>query len=183
MRLFVGVPIPIELREKLQSVQKEMGLSIKGVFVSPENFHFTVKFLGDVRDERMSEICLCVQKAVLNYSPFPVRVSDVGAFPSDVHPHVVWVGASDNPLFVSLLTDMQQALGHFRKEDHQTPVPHLTLARVRAVFDGKRLSAAFEKFRSFDFGSFTVDRVVLYNSDLGREGPAYTVVREFVLGG
>lgn len=183
MRLFVGVPIPLKLHEKLHAVQKDIEQSVKGSFVSPANFHFTAKFLGDVGEGTISDICSHIDAVLLKHSSFPVRLIGLGAFPSVKHLRVVWVGTSENPAFVSLLTVIQRALGSFRKDNYEAVIPHLTLVRVRGVSDQQKLEMTFKKFRLFDFGSFTVGNVVLYRSDLGRAGPVYTIVREFVLGG
>ena len=52
--------------------------------------------------------------------------------------------------------------------------PHLTLGRVKSLKGTGDLADLMEKDRDVDLGPFTVDRIVLFRSDLRPTGPIYT---------
>jgi 2'-5' RNA ligase len=60
--------------------------------------------------------------------------------------------------------------------------PHLTLGRVRSSHGKGALAAKIEKYREEDVGTFQVERVTLFQSDLKPSGPVYTPLKELPLG-
>ncbi len=177
MRLFVGVPLPESFRTTLEALQKKLSSSGADLtLVHSRNFHFTLKFLGDVADP--AGIISRLEK--VKSSPFPVTLSGIGVFPSQKFVRVVWVGTGSEA-FVSLARDVQEKLQDVRKEEYKDVVVHLTLARVRSQRNREELLSIVSQLKSKNFGSFVVDRFVLYESLLQRGGPAYRVVKEFPL--
>lgn len=175
MRVFVGVPITEELKKKILPFQKEIlssGADVK--LVSPEQLHFTLKFLGEIKD--VNNVVLKLRE--LRKKKFSVEVKDVGVFPSEKVVHVVWAG-SESEEFVSLVKAVQDALNDVRKEDYRDVVPHLTVARVRSSKNIRKLLDVIKSFKGKSFGTLVVDRFVLYESVLTAQGPVYKVVEEF----
>jgi 2'-5' RNA ligase len=108
-----------------------------------------------------------------------LRVSGVGAFPTLRHPKIVWGGITDGTeplrrLYDDLETRMLD-LGCYRKEERGY-TPHLTLGRVRGESDGVTLAKELPKYLAWDAGRTAVDEVLVYASELGRDGPEYTVI-------
>ena len=58
-------------------------------WVRPENLHLTVKFLGDVPVEKLTEIALAIEGAVTRSSPFEIEIAETGAFPQRGTPRTV----------------------------------------------------------------------------------------------
>src|SRR3989338_3583443 len=77
---------------------------------------------------------------------------------------------------VSLSEDVQKKLADFRKEDHQSIVPHLTIARV-----SEKVKLDIDKWKDASFGEFLVSSFVLYESVLTSQGSMYRIVKEFGL--
>jgi 2'-5' RNA ligase len=101
-------------------------------WVSTNNLHVTLKFLGDVEDREIYAICRAVNNAVQNASCFSLACRGVGAFPSIHQPRTIWVGIDDldqelTTLFSRLESELS-ALG-FPREPRRFK-PHLTLGRV-----------------------------------------------------
>lgn len=97
MRLFVGIPIPSEIKKEIIVLQK--GLQSSGAdlsVVSENNLHFTLKFLGEIDEKNgknieesrktigkiIEEIELILKKISKKYKPFNVHLHGVGSFPS-----------------------------------------------------------------------------------------------------
>ena len=73
--------------------------------------------------------------------------------------------------------------GYGFKKEARPFAPHLTLARVRG--DAKlpeELSRYFIENSATVYGESRFDRIVLFKSELRREGPVYTALEEIRLG-
>jgi 2'-5' RNA ligase len=180
-RLFVGIPLAEEARSKLKPLLQE--LKLPGINTVPtENLHFTVKFLGEVEEEKIAEIIVQLEKLVQSFSVFMVEFTGVGAFPDLSAPQVLWLGAKSTEL-LRLMQDTDAALDHLRKDEHASGFPHLTLARIKLVKDYPRWLEKIKAFDKIKLEEMRVDNIVLYESILGKDGPRYKVVKEFRLKG
>src|SRR5437764_3859520 len=97
MRLFLAVTLPEELIARVADVQKELREAIlaDGVrWTRPEQFHYTVKFLGEQSPARMHEAVECATAFCRSSSPFEITLGGVGAFPNGERPSVIWLGAT-----------------------------------------------------------------------------------------
>lgn len=145
MRTFVAlVPSEAEQRRLADAAAglRDAGFPIR--WVPPENVHLTLKFLGEVAEERVREVCAAVDGAAAGVGPFEMTVSRFGAFPSLRRPQVVWVGVELEATLQSLQESLEEALAAlgFPREERAFR-PHLTLGRAR-----KRVSS--NEFRGLD---------------------------------
>lgn len=174
MRLFAALPIAEPARgeiAKLLTRLREPGWPLR--LVQDHGVHLTMKFFGEVPAGRLEVIEEAVRAAVPGTGPLHLQLSDVGAFPSERRPRIIWVGL-DAPPGLELLQDRlerrAEAIG-FPPEG--TPFrPHVTLARVR---EGHRLpNGALEGLDGqYEPVGFLASELVLYESLLGRGGPRY----------
>src|SRR5687768_4495949 len=127
MRCFIAVDLAPELRDRVVHLQQGLkGLDTK--LIEPENFHFTLKFLGEVDVKTLDEVKSRISSLTSNQSfKFNIDLEGVGAFPNDHFIRVVWIGADK---LIPLQKQVNEALsGLFAQEK---PISHLTLARVRS---------------------------------------------------
>lgn len=179
-RLFVGIPVSAEVRERLTVLLKELTKSgAELAVVAPENLHFTLKFLGDIPEPKISEISSKLSEITRSQKPFSIGLNRLGAFPTLNYINVIWAGG-ESPEMVVLMKKVNIALDFYRRERHPSDVPHVTLARVKSVRNQGSLRAFLE--RKFSAPVMSIEKVVLYASELLPEGPKYTVVKEFPLG-
>lgn len=166
-RCFIAINIPRNIREELIPLLKE--LKEKGVrTVSPKNLHFTLKFLGEIKPDKIQKTIEALSK--LEFNPFKIEVKGAGAFPNQNYIKVVWVGAK-NEEFEKFAKEINESLnGLFPKENFSA---HLTLGRLNKKAN---LSSFFEKYKEKSFGSFVANSFELIQSDLTKEGPAYSVL-------
>ena len=141
--------------------------------------HVTLLFLGEVDEREVVDVCRVVKDVAGREPPFPLRVSGVGAFPNTRRPKTVWAGVTDGAEPLRRLYGLIEArlldLGGYRKEE-RAYTPHLTLGRVRAESGGHALAAELPKLLAWNGGQTTVDEVVVFASELTRDGPAYTAL-------
>ena len=75
---------------------------------------------------------------------------------------------------------MEEKLGKQFPQDFEFTV-HLTLARVKFVKDKLKLLDFLQRNKEIELGETEIDKLVLYESVLGEEGPKYSVLEEFEL--
>jgi 2'-5' RNA ligase len=174
MRLFVALPLPAPARDEIAALLTRMkGCEWPVRWVRDEGLHLTLKFYGEVAPERLEVIEESIRFAVAGTGPIPLRLDPLGAFPSERHPRVLWVGL-DAPATLELLQDRLERQGEeigFPPEGAPFR-PHVTLGRVR---EGHRLppGALASMDGTYERVPFLADQVVLYESLLSRDGPRY----------
>jgi 2'-5' RNA ligase len=168
MRLFIGIDLPEEIKEKVFALEKE--LPAEGIKpVAKENLHITIKFIGEKEDA--SEIISALEN--IENEKIGIRVKGVGAFPSTDYINVIWVGAEGK--LEPLVRKIESAL----KMKNERFEGHITIARVKKRIDAKNF---FERHKGEEFGSFVAKSFVLYKSTLTPQGPIYEKVEEFKMG-
>ena len=99
LRCFIAIEIPEAIKRAIVSSidgLKKSGADVK--WVSPENIHITLQFLGETEEAHIPLIKEALDKILLPYSPFYIKIAGVGCFPDTRRPRVIWVGRkSPNP--------------------------------------------------------------------------------------
>ncbi|GAB3677694.1 RNA 2',3'-cyclic phosphodiesterase [Halopiger thermotolerans] len=183
-RLFVSVDLPDDLAESVADLQNEFADASGLNFTDPEQAHVTLKFLGDVDENRLpaleDELAATVDDAGVD--PFEARFGGLGVFPSLEYISVVWFGAETGGEELTRLHEAIEerttAMG-FDPEDHDF-TPHVTLARMEHA-GGKELVQELVRERDPTIGEMRVDEVRLTESTLTDDGPVYSTVERFPL--
>ncbi len=142
-----------------------------------EKLHLTLKFLGDIDEERLKNLIEAVEKTTKQFSNFKLQISETGAFPSPKNGRVLWLGVRDEQEDTRRLNEILETeceRKDFEKEKRNFK-PHLTIARLRQPSQSKEL---VEKHLRNDFASieFTVSEIVIYESRLQKSGSIYSIV-------
>ena len=181
MRLFFSVPIPTEIsREITAESKKTAARSLR--WIAPENQHFTLRFLGEIKEGRVAEFISAGQETARKHHPFLLTISGSGFFPDEVRPGVFWVGTGEgSERIVALADGLSRVLneGGFPSEDRPF-IPHLTVARVKGRVPPEILKK-LALWREKDFGSFKVNEFCLMESLLLPTGVVYQKVHSFSL--
>jgi len=135
IRSFIAIELPEAVLTGLQQLQTELTLPRYSFVkcVSPEGIHLTLKFLGNISAQKVTDITGVMEQASQGVSPFQLQITEVGAFPDMRRPRVLWVGIKGE---VDKLIGWQQRIDNglvplgFAKETRPF-TPHLTLARLR----------------------------------------------------
>lgn len=179
MRLFIGIPLPSEYAHIIRKIQEawKKRLISKVSWMRPELAHVTLKFLGEVDEEKIPAILQAMREAA--WGSFDARGGAGGFFPSRGAPRVVWVG---------LRQGREECAAYFEKLDgglakagflaESKPfAAHLTVARVKAAIRSDDWSGLLVDLKR-DWPAFTVSHVVLWQSILKSSGPEYRRVAE-----
>ena len=187
MRVFIAIDIGKEIRAALSDLQQQLQskVDIKKSdvkWVNPENIHLTLKFLGEIKDEKVAEVCNITQDVAGRHKNFELDVESVGSF-GGRSARVVWVGVGqgcDNLLELQKDLDQQLALAGWPQETRKF-TGHLTLCRVRNPKAGFKLAQVSDAYRDFKLGTMSADSVTVYQSQLRPTGPIYTVLGDYKL--
>ncbi len=178
MRLFTGVAVPEQLKEKLLLSQKRIERLSDIKLVEPENLHFSLKFLGEVDEDRVKAVREVLTSAGSTFSSFSLTISGIGAFPSAGSCRVVWAGCSagskDLEALAGFIDSKLSKIGFIAEEKPFRA--HLTLGRIRLVEKNPKLEKFILNNKETDFGSFRVSKISLIESQLSPHGPTYTEI-------
>jgi 2'-5' RNA ligase len=184
IRAFIACDIPEALLEKISSIHDKLkALDVEVGWTKVSSIHLTIRFLGDMEESLVDKVDAVIKEASKGQPPFDISIKGSGAFPNLKHPRVIWLGIDDG---AKGLTNLQRALEDglkalcFEPEEREFR-PHLTLGRVKGAKGKERLSSAVSGLKDIEIGSFTVDRVILYKSELKPTGAVYTKLREVIL--
>ena len=159
-------------------------------WVDPAQYHFTLRFLGDLDADQRQRVFDAVSGACRGFSPFSLRLGGLGAFPDLSRPRVLWIGVEPpgDRLLTQLASEVERALGErgFGQADRPF-APHLTIGRVAKVpARGLReapLAAYAGRSLAEACGSAEVREVVVMASRLTPSGPIYTPLMAVPLDG
>lgn len=179
IRVFLAGDLSSGTRESLFSFQQELKKTLPPVnWVRPESIHLTMKFLGYVEPSRISQLLLALEPVGTAQHGFSMEVQGVGVFPHIKHPKILWVGITgQTQALQELVLEIEAALEPLGFPPEEKPYhPHLTLARIKRdnALVGSALLENAVLEREQHFGTFTVDRLTLFQSDLDSTGATYT---------
>jgi len=131
MRLFVAVQIEDENKKSINEIQKQYkAQSIKGTFTRIENYHITLKFLGEMEKELVSKIIFVLDRTAEESVSFVFTSGNTGCF-NRREGSTLFLGidkGADNLWKLSALLEEEFLKSGFKKEDKEF-TPHITLGR------------------------------------------------------
>jgi len=186
MRLFIAVAVPDSVKQHARMLRNELGVARADVrWVEYENYHLTLKFLGEVKETKLPLISESLTLVGDSAPAFNISAGGLGFFPNKMRPRVIWLGIKgelDKAEYLGERIDAYLAAQGFEEEkDHRF---HLTLGRVRSDL---RLNEMLKIVRDIEgkekLRSFKVEEFHLMRSILSPKGPVYSVVESFPLKG
>ena len=175
IRAFIAANLALSVSEEMAKVQSALQKAKGDIrWVKPQGFHLTFRFLGNIEPIRVAPILTALRAAARLHPQFQVRTQGLGAFPSFTRPRVLWTRLNGDGL-QELYTKIESALSScgFPPEGRAFR-PHITLGRVRSPRGWNLVLEGIKAYLQYDFGESPIDKVTLYQSDLGPGGAVYT---------
>lgn len=177
-RLFVALRPPPEIRALLSAAMAGVP---QARWQDDDQLHMTIRFVGEVERPVAEDIALALGQ--VRGRAAEVRVSGVGVFETRSRIDTLWAGIAPPDALLALHRKVDQALVRIGlAPERRAFVPHVTLARLprAAGVDGM-----IDRWRAdhamLSSGGFVLDRLVLYESRLGRDGAVYDPVTSWPL--
>jgi len=183
MRLFIAVNISENNHKKIAGIRtilKKAGADIK--WVTDENIHITLKFLGDTGEEKLAGIKAKIETAIAGTKQFEICLDCCGFFPSEISPRIFFIGiknGSKNLSGIAGKLDAELSEIGFSKETRPFAA-HITIGRFRSGKGSEKLAKEAVKFPGETIRE-TVEKISLIKSTLTPAGPVYETVEEFCL--
>ncbi len=187
MRCFIAISINEKTRDALGDLQRRLQGEVdikKGdvKWVRPGSIHLTLKFLGEIKDEEVIEVCNVVEEVAARYKSFELDIEQVGCF-GGRSARVLWVGTGDgsDDLF-GLQEDLENQLdqGGWAREARKFS-GHLTLCRIKNYKAGIKLAQLTEQYKDFKVSVISAEAITVYQSQLTGQEPVYTVLGNYKL--
>jgi 2'-5' RNA ligase len=174
LRLFIGVELDGEMKSRVAAIAdalgEKLGRRVTARWISPDNLHITLWFIGEVSDDRAAAIIDAVN------APFATRTFDlelrgVGVFPPHGPPRVLWIGVAEGQhSMIALYNELAarlQPLG--LQPERRAYSAHLTIARIKAwPHRATRLDGVVA-----DAGRCRITAVTVFRSRLSPKGASY----------
>ncbi len=176
MRAFIAIDIPEELKEKILDIQKNFkDFDIK--FVEKENFHFNLKFLGEISEESVEKIKHALESIAEKFEPFELDIKNIGIFPSLNYIRVIWIGVGEGHNILSAIAnEVDNSLADIVPKENRGFEPHLTIGRVRSGRNRDELVKIVKKLEKTEIGKMKAKEIKLMQSKLSPKGPVYSEV-------
>ena len=168
-RLFTALEVP---RDAALSLSLLRGGIPGARWIDVENYHLTLRFIGDVDGHLADEIAQGLDRV---YRPsFDLQLSGVDAFGSR-KPHAIYAAARPSPELTALQAEIDRICTRAgAPSDQRKFVPHVTLARLRNADDGE-VARYLSGRGNFAALPFRVSRFVLISSRDSVGGGPYVV--------
>ena len=180
MRAFIAIELPENIRTALRRRQALFrSASPEARWTQTEGIHLTLKFLGEVSDQKVREVCDSLKK-LGRFEAFAIGLKEFGFFPDARRPRVFWVGVEAAPNLSRLAEQVEEATraAGFAREERAFR-PHLTLARFRVPQPQPALQALLAQQGEQELGTFEVSEFFLFESKLSPQGAQYRKVERF----
>lgn len=181
MRAFLAFDIDSVVKAYLQEIIMSMTSRMRDVrWVKSESQHITLKFFGDIEEDKVKTIGEALAAVGTKFGPFEVTLRGINAFPSKKRARVIVVDLEKGvDIAKAIFHDIEVALSTLGIEGEKRGyIPHITLGRR------KDPSPILERDLPAVKGmGFIVNGVVLYKSTLTPAGAIYTKVWELALRG
>ena len=185
LRCFISIEIPETIKISVLDIidrLRQSGADVK--WASDENIHITLQFLGETDEALVPAIKGALDKILATYSPFYIKIAEVGCFPDGRRPRVIWVGMEESQTMIKLHKDIVTEMVKFGyKKEERGFTPHITVGRVKSNRYLGELTRKLDEIRSARFSGFEVQDIRLMKSELQPSGAKHYCLAEIPIGG
>lgn len=174
-RLFAALEIPHNAAMSLSLLRG----GLPGArWIDPENYHLTLRFIGDVEHHVADEFADALDR--IRRFEFRLGLSGLGCF-GGKKPHSLFAVPTASPDLIELQAEIERICQRLRlPADSRKFTPHVTIARLRNV--APEMAARYLSSRgNFHVPPFSVNRFVLMSSKESVGGGPYIVEESYDL--
>lgn len=172
-RTFISVDLPRRIQKEIKKLQDKLP-GFEGKRTELENLHLTLKFLGEISEERIEEIKKCLK--TIKFEKFECEIDRVGVF-SPKFVKIVWVHLRNCNRLQKVIDEALS--GIFKKEERF--MSHVTIARVKYLKNKNYFLGELDKIKIPLGLKFKVNNFELKKSTPTPDGPVYEILEEYTL--
>jgi len=176
-RCFISINLPENVRREIVKIQKQLEKEnlFVGKFIEPENLHLTLKFLGEIDEDKIEKIRRILREEIRFDLFFEAELKHVGFFDNQKY-GVVWIHLSNCE---NLQEQVDNSLIELFEPEKRF-MSHVTIARIKKIKNKKKLIEFLKEIKTKNL-KFNIDKFYLMESRLSHDGPEYEVIEEFFL--
>ena len=187
-RLFIAISVPEAVRKEIARMQarlKRASPSGSVRWTRSEQFHITLKFLGDVPINQLETLKDSIASACAGMYPPQIAALGTGFFPNRRNPRIIWIGAHDDTGSTVKLHRRMTGMLHWLlpAERSEKFTGHITLGRFKPGHHAsipRTVEQATVFHRQF-FGQWQADEIELVRSELNSTGAEHTAIAIYPL--
>ncbi len=186
IRTFIAVELSEEVRAALLDEVARLKPHFPRInWVKPDNLHLTIQFLGNLQPDDLPGIFEAAQEAAAISAPFSLTVAGAGAFPDADHPRVIYAGCTEGEeAAVTLAGHVSEFLAPIGfPPDARRYRPHFTLGRIKQPADALGIGDFLPELAARHFGMIEVEELVVFMSELKKQGARHTPMQRIPLKG
>ncbi len=174
-RLFTGLEIPAQTGLHLSMLRG----GLRGArWIDPENYHITLRFIGDIDDRTADEVADALSR--IRRDPVEIRLNGLGSF-GNGKPHSIWARVEPSAQLAELQAEQERILQRLGlPPERRKYMPHVTIARCKTASNADVARWLTER-GSFQAPTFLAGRFVLFSSRASIGGGPYLVEEAFPL--
>jgi RNA 2',3'-cyclic 3'-phosphodiesterase len=173
-RLFTALEIPADVGQSLALLRG----GLPGArWIDPENYHLTLRFIGDVDDVLAREVAYLL--GGIRRPAFRVQLDGLDSFGGH-KPRAVVAPAQPVRELIELHAEHERLMQRVGLEPERKYKPHVTLARLRAA-SSRQVADYLASRQPFRPAPFPASRFVLYSSRASVGGGPYVIEAEYPL--
>ncbi len=178
-RLFIGLELTQMHKENLSEMDKRLKMFLKeGTIITKDNFHLTLKFLGETKIDRIPVIEEIMRKVSEKVELFLTEISGLGEFEKD-NKKMLWVGIKSPEKMTHLYDLLEKELESlFFEKSEFSFVPHITLAKDANYIDTIESIDDLQGKLTFGKLPLLVTKIVLFENVREDEYEKYQIVYE-----
>lgn len=184
LRIFIGVKVhlSVDLLTLFHRLKQRCD-DIKISWTRIDNFHFTIRFIGEVPEDYINSISLLLEKIAKNHPSFITEFTHVGFFESNSRPRVLFGEIQPVDALLTIKKQIDLALTELgveiEKRDYR---PHVTFGRIKNC-SRHTLDATLGDVHQINLAKepVVVKSIQLFESQLTNVGPIYKILRNFEL--
>ncbi len=176
VRIFVALPIPDNVSYFLLQIG-ERNSALSNIRWTPrDNLHITLFFIGEVLEGDIDEIRKRLEKTLKSQEPFTLEFESI-VLKGRKHPSMIWAAFRKKEIFTRLSENIYQSVKDLMtiKRSHEDPIPHCTLARMKAGVD---IDAIDKDFISIE-ESIKVNHAELWQTIQSKDGVTYKSLNRY----
>ena len=184
MRTFIAIDFDDEIKDTISSLIQKWDTGDRNIrWVKNQGMHLTLKFLGEVSEDKTTEVKSVLANIAKDYPSFRLSLKGMGSFPPGTrHPRVIWIGIEMNEPLQNIQTRLENELHKIRfPKEKRKFHPHLTLGRVKGTQNLGTVMESLDQHKEAHFGRMTVNTITFFKSTLKPTGAEYTILSEFYL--
>lgn len=174
-RLFTGLEIPSSTALVLSLLR---GGLRNARWIEPENYHITLRFIGDIDDRMADEVADALSR--IRREALEIRLDGLGTF-GNGKPHSVYARVALTPALAELQAEQERIIQRLGlPPERRKYIPHVTLARCRGTTN-EEVARWLSERGTFRAPSFIAGRFVLFSAKASVGGGPYLVEEAYPL--